>query len=413
MDDFFADEGPGGRGGPQPRPNGHPPAATLYPVYNAGEALLDPIPPRGWLLSGTFCRGFISMLAASGGTGKTALRIAQLMACATGLELTGEHVFQQCRVLLVSQEDGELELRRRLEAARRHFGISHEQLLDAFYFWCPLGLRLSQTSSLTNRVVPDQLETELRAVIIKYRIDIVALDPLIKASGVPENDNTGCDFVMVQLAKIATDLDCAVDLLHHISKGGILQPGDSDRARGASALRDAARLLATMTPMLPGDAEHYGISESERRSYVRVDHGKVNIVAPRDHALWFRLRPVPLNNGTPQYPAGDEVHVAERWKPPDAWDLVGSAQQRILKQIDEGPAKGRRYSGHPRAGADRAGWRVVRDILSNKVSRSQAQEIIEGWLQSGILRTAPYRDPEQRRFIQGLYVRNGNIRPDH
>jgi RecA-family ATPase len=84
------------------------------------------------------------MLAASGGTGKTALRIAQLMACATGRELTGEQVFQQCRVLLVSQEDGEIELRRRLEAARRHYEISHEQLLDAFYFWCPLGLRLNQ-----------------------------------------------------------------------------------------------------------------------------------------------------------------------------------------------------------------------------------------------------------------------------
>jgi hypothetical protein len=385
----------------------------LYPVYNAGDALLDPIPPRGWLLFGTFCRGFISMLAASGGTGKTALRIAQLMACATGLELTREHVFQQCRVLLVSQEDGELELRRRLEAARIHFGISHEQLLDAFYFWCPLGLRLSQISPSINRVLPDRLESELRKVITEHRIDIVALDPLIKASGVPENDNTGCDFVMVQLAKIATDLNCAVDLLHHISKGGILQPGDSDRARGASALRDAARLVATMGPMSPGDAAHYGISETERHSYVRVDHGKVNIIAPRDHALWFRLRSVRLNNGTPQYPAGDEVQVAERWKPPDPWDLVGGAQPRILKQIDEGPGKGRRYSGHSRAGPKRSGWRVVRDILGNKISQSQAQQIIEGWIQNGILHTAPYRDPDQHRFVKGLYVRDGNIKPDH
>jgi hypothetical protein len=194
--------------------------------------------------------------------------------------------------------------------------------------------------------VPDRLEAELRAVIIRYQIDIVALDPLIKTSGVPENDNTGCDFVMVQLAKIATELDCAVDLLHHISKVGILQPGDSDRARGASALRDAVRLLATMTPMSTGDAQHYGISESERRSFVRVDHGKVNITVPRDQALWFRLRSVPLNNGTRQYPAGDEVQVAERYNPPDVWDVVGASGERILSQIDEGPAKDRRYSGH-------------------------------------------------------------------
>src|SRR3982074_2108539 len=51
-------------------------------IIDVGEDL-DPIPPRAWLLSTTFCREFVSSLLAAGATGKTALRIAQLLALAT------------------------------------------------------------------------------------------------------------------------------------------------------------------------------------------------------------------------------------------------------------------------------------------------------------------------------------------
>jgi hypothetical protein len=39
------------------------------------------------------------------GIGKTALRLAQIIALATKHAITGEHIFQRCRVLLVSFED--------------------------------------------------------------------------------------------------------------------------------------------------------------------------------------------------------------------------------------------------------------------------------------------------------------------
>jgi AAA domain len=65
----------------------------------------ESIPPRGWLLGNVFCRRFVSSLLADGGVGKTALRYAQLMSLAIGRSLTGEHVFQRCRVLIVSLED--------------------------------------------------------------------------------------------------------------------------------------------------------------------------------------------------------------------------------------------------------------------------------------------------------------------
>ena len=85
-----------------------------------------PIPPRAWLLGITFCRRFLSGLLADGSVGKTALRIAQLLALATGRPLTEEHVFRCCRVLLVSLGNDRDELRRRVRAAMLHHGVKRE-----------------------------------------------------------------------------------------------------------------------------------------------------------------------------------------------------------------------------------------------------------------------------------------------
>ncbi len=85
-------------------------------------------PPRGWLLGNTFCRRFLSSLIRDGGVGKTAVRYAQALALATGRDLTGEHVFQRARVLIISLEDDADELRRRVLAARLHFNIPASDL---------------------------------------------------------------------------------------------------------------------------------------------------------------------------------------------------------------------------------------------------------------------------------------------
>jgi AAA domain len=91
-------------------------------VWNAGDDP-GPIPPRQWLLANQFCLGFISSIVAAGGTGKSALRLVQLISLALGRPLCGQHVFRRCRVLIISMEDDDLELKRRIKAALIHFGI--------------------------------------------------------------------------------------------------------------------------------------------------------------------------------------------------------------------------------------------------------------------------------------------------
>ena len=81
------------------------------------EPLEAPIPPRAWLLGTSLCRRYISALLGGGGTGKTAVRLAQALSLASGHSLTGEYVFERVKVLFISLEDDVDEMRRRIRAA--------------------------------------------------------------------------------------------------------------------------------------------------------------------------------------------------------------------------------------------------------------------------------------------------------
>jgi hypothetical protein len=98
-----------------------------------------PIPPRGWLLGTQFCRRFLSSVFAPGGTGKTALRTSQYLSLATGQQLTGQYIFQRCRVLVLSLEDDLDELRRRVTAALIHHKINRGDLVGWFFVAAPKG----------------------------------------------------------------------------------------------------------------------------------------------------------------------------------------------------------------------------------------------------------------------------------
>jgi hypothetical protein len=112
-----------------------PPVSEPRPVIFDAGFDNAPIPPRGWLLGNTFCRKFLSSLLGGGGSGKTAVRIAQTLAMATKRPLTGEHVFVRCRVLFVCLEDNIDELRRRVRAAMIHYNIKAEDVQG--WLWPP------------------------------------------------------------------------------------------------------------------------------------------------------------------------------------------------------------------------------------------------------------------------------------
>lgn len=381
------------------------PQSDSLGIWDAGDDDYI-IPPRGWLLGTTFCRRFLSSLIADGGVGKTALRHAQLTSLAIGRSLTGERVFQRAKVLIVSLEDDRDELRRRVYGVLRHYGITPADVRGWLFLAAPKGLRLAEMKE--GAPAAGALEKLLRNAVAARKIDVVSLDPFIKSHGMPENDNNAIDYVCVLLSKLAIEYDCAIDLPHHTRKG-IAGAGDADRGRGASSMKDAARLVYTLTPMSLEEAKQFALNEADRRSLIRLDSGKVNIAPPSREATWFRLIGVPLDNGGGIYPAGDNVQTVEPWQPPNTWaGLDHPLLNRILDVIEAGLPNGSRFSPAPKAD-DRAAWRVVVEQAPDKTEK-QAREIIKTWVKSGTLYTEDYEDLGQRKTRAGLRV-NAAKRP--
>ena len=80
--------------------------------------------------------------------------------------------------------------------------------------------------------------------IEKHQIDVVSLDPFIKTHGLEEDADIAIDLVCELLVSVAIQHDCAVDLPHHTKKG-VMAAGNADAGRGATSMKDAARLAPT------------------------------------------------------------------------------------------------------------------------------------------------------------------------
>ncbi len=368
--------------------------------WDAGDDDYE-VPPRAWVLGNVFCKGFVSSVTSEGATGKSSLRIAQGLSVATGRELTKEHVFRQARVLIISLEDGRDELRRRVKAAMMHHKIGAADLKGWLFLAAPKGLRLAELRNGTPRI--GALRGWLERALERRRPDLVIIDPFIKSHGLEENSNSAIDFVTGLLAQIAIDHDCAVDVPHHVAKG-VATPGDASKARGASAFKDAARLVYSLTLMTSEEAKMFNVAEEDRRRLVRVDSAKVNIAPPSAAATWFRLVGVKLDNGSDDYPNGDEVQTVDRWHPPDVWRAMNfDTANAILDKIDAGLADGRRYSKTPQVGEARKAWRVVK-VRCPDLSDGQCRTVIETWCKNGVLVEDNYDNKVARHAELGLFV---------
>jgi hypothetical protein len=379
---------------PGPLPPGAGPGTASGPtpssgndlIWDAGDDSYD-IPPRGWLLGSIFCRQFLSSLLADGGVGKTAVRLAQLISLAIGRSLTGEYVFQRCKVLVVSLEDSRNELRRRVCAILRHYKLTPADVKGWLFLAAPKGLRLAEMQYGAPAI--GALKAILEDAIRTRGIDIISLDPFVKSHGLPENSNDAIDWVCTLIAEMAIEHDVAFDSPHHTSKAIDATPGNANRGRGATAHKDAGRLVYTLTPMTREEAEQFGQPEIERRSLIRMDSAKVNIAPPAADAKWFKLVSVPLGNVTPQYPNGDHVQVAEPWAPSSPFgDLDLPTLEKIFAALRLEPEDG-------------WGWALARgkykaaNIVAAAAAKTgkQAATILQTWKKNEVLREETYTTP--------------------
>jgi hypothetical protein len=371
--------------------------------FGAANIVASQLPPRGWLLGTWLCRQFVSSLVGDGAAGKTAHRIACALSLATGRPLLGQHVFERVPVLFVCFEDGETELKRRICAAMLHHGISNEEITGYLF------VRAITNSELKLAVTDDYAKTErgpliaaLDAAIIRRKPGAVFLDPLVKTHAVNENSNSAMDLVIEILADMAIRHDIAVDTPHHVSKGQA-DPGNADRGRGATAVKDGGRLVYTLCPMSEAEAEGFGIDPRERKRFVRVDDAKLNLAAPGAETKWFKLIGVPLGNTfDPRYPHGDNIQTLEPWTPPDPFkDLQRSKIGEVFAAFRDGLGNGEFYAFNRNA-RERWAGNVIMAVMGK--SEGEAIRMLADWKKSKTLIDGDYISPKERAARHRIIV---------
>ncbi len=374
------------------------------PPLRAVPALLPPpcaIAPRPWLYGTALVAGFVSLLIAPGGVGKSALAIVEALALASGRALLGERVHHPVGVWLLNLEDPLDEIERRVAAAMIRHGVSREDLGGRLHLHSGRDRRIvmAEESADGSIVFPDQAAVCDAAQAAA--IGCLIVDPFVRSHHLEENSNPHMDAAASAWAEVAQASGAAVMLVHHVRKGASL---DAEAARGAKALTDAARIARILSPMSAAEGEEMGIAAEERARLVRLDDVKANLAPRAGRAAWYRLESVALGNGTSAYPRGDHVQAITRFRPPTVWAKLSAADcNAALDAIAAGPEPGLLYAAHRRGrGTERWAGRVLGERFG--LSEAEAARVIGTWLENGLLVECEYRDREQRKQRQGVRV---------
>ncbi|MCB8880103.1 AAA family ATPase [Acidisoma cellulosilytica] len=368
--------------------------------------LPDPktIPPRRWLYGTHLLKGFVSVLVAPGGTGKSSYAMAVGLCLATGNSFLGEHIFERVNVACLNLEDPIDELDRRLAALMIRHQIDETDVENRFFMHSGES-RTVILAALDDDgytvVHPD--EAVLIAELKAHRIGLIIVDPFAESHTLEENSNPQMVRAAAAWRRVARAADCAVLLVHHVRKGAV---ADIDSARGAKALTDSARVGMLMSSMSPEDAETFGIKEDQRGRYVRLDDAKANLAPKAGKAKWFELDRVELGNSTCDYPKGDFVAAIVSWQPPSLWARhTGADLNAALDRIEQGPKPDMFYAPTKRgAAASRWVGQVLIDVLD--VEDGQAKQMVAKWLESGLLKVETFRNPDTRKSADGVIVDN-------
>ncbi|MBO9407644.1 AAA family ATPase [Shimia sp. R9_1] len=371
------------------------------------------IPPRQWLYGRSLIAGSLSIIAAPGGTGKSALTMVEAVAMACGRTLLpGEAPQRPLRVWVHNAEDPQDELDRRLAAIMKQYGLSNADLGGRLFLTSgrEVDLCLAKSERGEPRVVPG-IEDKLTEFIKRNRIDVLVLDPLGAVHALPENDNTAVNVLLGALRRVMDRTALAIQAVHHTGKQAAndMKGSGASAARGASAWVDGARNVRQLARMTSAEAANFAIPAEEAFKYIRVDNGKANL-APAAKAVWRKIEPMGLGNGTPQYPDGDSVGVPVDWSPPTPMveTVTASELQLVQAAIDKAP-------NPPRASEQSPEWvgYIVAGVLSLDVGprgtkreersaeqnreRGQVKDLVKRWLNSGGLLQEPVSDLKKGR----------------
>lgn len=363
---------------------------------------------RQWLLGTDLVRGAVTVLNAPGGRAKSTVFLTCALACASGRNLLGSHVFGgRLRVLCLSTEDGLNEMALRLRAAMKHYGLTDTDVPGLHVIGADRwGLPLLKMDG--NRVVLDDAGMNaLVAELDHVKPDLLILDPLINLlGGVNGNDNAAAALLMRQLVGLAITRRMAIALAHHVSKGR--DPGSAESAMGAVSFTNLARIALSIEPLEEKNAGTLGLPPWEAKSVFRILSTKQNLSPPTTADRWFRIVSVAMPNAEPPiYMTGDQVAVIEPFQPgasgpafPDA--LVRDALlavDRANPSLTPSARSRERYAAPVIADA-------IKHHRAGRASEADGKAVLDHLISAGLVAVA---DVKVSRGGKGSDIRKGLI----
>ena len=292
-----------------------------------GKIDASSLPVREWVLGHRLMKGYITAMFAPGGVSKSMFSLLSAVSVASGKPYTGETVHRKGKVWVINNEDDEPEQLRRLAGIVKHHKVE-DSVLDNISLSCGYGnpyvtSTVDKEGNVVHHPNAEKIISEAKANNVNY----IIIDPFISTHQSDENDNNSIQKVVDVLKHVAKEANVAIELVHHTRKatGGTNSEdhaGNADAGRGASSLKDACRVIATLARISQKNAKDQLIDyEHEGRFLVRLDSGKGNYSGPPESAKWFKQVPVNIGNG-------DEVGVHEVFDMDERREIADSEKRQ-------------------------------------------------------------------------------------
>ncbi|WP_431322546.1 AAA family ATPase [Rhizobium sp. YTU87027] len=377
------------------------PSVILKPYRFRDEAT---IPVRPWLMRGLLLRRQVGALIAAGGVGKSVLGLVLGLHICAGRDFGPWKCLRECRVAVLSIEEDEDELDRRLHAIRNHYGFGQDDAAQLFIVTIA-ALPVLAACNSKGTVEPTKICAELERLCRVQQIEVLIVDPLIEVLQIAENDNGQMKAGTALIRQIARRLNIGILLTHHTRKGAV-SPGDADAARGASSLIGLVRTCWTLSPMSEAEAAAFGIDDAEEAARIfRADNAKSNYEPRRGKAVWFKFKSLTLANGNEEKAIeGDSVGVPIRWIPRNRLGEKSIFEiNRVLDLIDKGMPGTSDLFGFKRSGGS-ARWVGFVLVREWEFTEQQATDVIEDWKDSKLLYESKFEASKSRGEKLGVRV---------
>lgn len=285
-----------------------PPGLFEAPTLSFGNALdVAGLSPRPWMLDRMLMLHELTLLLAPGSAGKSSLILALVAHMAMGRDFGPYRCHTRCKSIVYNGEDDKMEQSRRLYAVCDLYGLPYNEVKQNVMLLSAEDVELKLVTAAGRMpVVNETVVREFISLASDPDVGIVAYDPLVDIHDVDEGDSPQMNAVMRVLKRVAREANVASIVAHHTVKAGSSRQedrvGNMDISRGASGIVYKTRIAFTLLNASQQDAEDFGIQDSERNAWVRLDDAKMQYVLAGGTPTWFHKEGVRI-------PTGDVVGV--------------------------------------------------------------------------------------------------------